>query len=249
MAITIPKTVFANLVQWMAHGPWPGHLQQAIHDHLHRYCDRHDLDTFNDLAGKIGRHWVTCLNDIAMNDFLCRDTEDGNVVDLYLKDKQQRRKEKPIPKAYLRGIRQSVMSLYEVSDIRRGQSFMARDLTHGRKPFRVEERSATRSLAPGQHMAMRIVEVRGQWIVAGGMLPFEPNLSEAAIEQIHWLAGQAEAGLRKVLYDERTRDPAPEVVREVSMAMALKVSSPLICDVWLNGTMQDSADMTEGVCA
>ena len=249
MAITIPKTVFANLVLWMARGPWPGHLQQAIHDHLHRYCDKHDLDTFDELADKIGRHWVTCLNDIAMNDFLCRETEDGNVVDLYLKEKQRRRKEKPIPKAYMRGIRQSVMSLYEISDIRRGQSFMARDLTVDRKPFRVEERSATRSMAPGQHMAMRIVEVRRHWIIAGGMLPFDPNLSKVAIEEIHWLAGQAEAGFRNAPPAERARYPAPEVVREVSMAMALKVSSPLICDVWLNGTMQDPAAMTEGVCA
>ena len=247
MAITIPHTVFANLVQWMARGPWPGHLQRAIHDHLHGYCDRHDLDSFDDLTDKIGRHWVTCLNDIAMNDFLCRDTEDGNVVDLYLKKRGW--KEKPVPKAYMRGIRNSFMGLYEVGDIQPGESFMARDLLLGREPFRVEERSATRSMAPGQHMAMRLAEARGHWIIAGGMLPYEPDLSGMAIEEIHWLARQAETGITKISPAGQDSSKAPELVREISMAMALKVSSPLICDIWLNGTMLDPADMTEGVCA
>jgi hypothetical protein len=39
------------------------------------------------------------------------------------------------------------MSLYEISDIVGGVSFLARDLVRGGDPVRVFERSATRSLS------------------------------------------------------------------------------------------------------
>ena len=247
MAVTIPKTVFANLVQWMARGPWPRHLQQAIHDHLDAFCDNYDLNTFDELADKIGRHWVTCLNDIAMNDFLSRNTEDGNVVDLYLKKRGW--KERPIAKAYLRGIRNSVMSLYEVSDVRPGESFMAHDMILDREPIRVEERSGTQSMLQQQHLAMRLVEVRGHWIIAGSMLPYAPKLSKMVIEKICWLVRKAETEMEDMQPAERARYPDPEVLRDVAMTTAVKVFSPLICAVWLAETMLDPADMTEGVCA
>ena len=164
----------------MVRGPWLEHFQEAIHDHQHAYCDAHNLDTFYELTEDIGKHWVTTLNDIAMNDFMSRETEDGNVVDLYLKKRGW--KEKAIPKAYLRGIRESVMSIYEVSDIEPGKSFLARDMILGGDPVRVEEKSATRLMLQWEHLAMYIVEVQGHWIIAGGLLPYKPELSESPAE-------------------------------------------------------------------
>ena len=152
MTITIQDSVFDGLAKWMARGPWPRYLQQTIHDHFHAYCGKHDLDTFDEMAEKIG-HWMDHLNDIVMNDFLSRDTEDGNVVDLYLKKRGW--KEGPVPKAYLRAIRNSSMSQYEVSDIRPRESFLARDMIRGGEPIRVEERSGTQSMVQWQHIATR----------------------------------------------------------------------------------------------
>ncbi|MYG28128.1 MAG: hypothetical protein F4213_19255 [Boseongicola sp. SB0677_bin_26] len=141
MTIRIPDTVLDGLAKWMMRGPWPEHFQEAINDHMHAYCDAHDLDTFEEMAARIGPHWVTVLNEMARNDFLGRETEDGNVVDLHLKRRGWN--EKAIPKACLKGIRESVTSLYEVSDIRPGESFVARDLILEDDPILVEERSAT----------------------------------------------------------------------------------------------------------
>jgi len=44
------------------------------------------------------------------------------------------------------GLRSSVMSLYEVSDVRAGESLLAHDLFRGGEPVRVSEGTATRSL-------------------------------------------------------------------------------------------------------
>ena len=247
MAIHITDSKLEGVLKWMLREPWLGHFHEAINDHFHAYFDKHDTDNFDQLDEMIGRHWVTQLHLIAINDILSRETEDGNVTDIYLKKRGW--KERAVPKAYLRGIRNSVMSLYEARDVRPGESFMARDLFLDREPFRVEERDATKKMVPGQHMAMRIINFRGHWIMANGMLPFEPNLSKVAIKQVHWLAGQAEAGLRKMSSSERSNDPAPEAFRDMALTMTLKVYSHLICDIWLNRTMQDPATMTEGVCA
>src|SRR4051812_8848321 len=53
----------------------------------------------------------------------------------------------------------AVMSLYEVSDIVVGESFLARDLVRGGEPVPVFERSATRSLSQWDRIAARVVTV------------------------------------------------------------------------------------------
>lgn len=57
----------------------------------------------------------------------------------------------------MRGLRNSVMSLYEVSAIVRGESFRARDLLRGSEPVVISERTATRTLAEWDRIAARIV--------------------------------------------------------------------------------------------
>ena len=71
-------------------------------------------------------------------DFLARDLDDGrNIVDDYLKRRGWN--ESASNKAYMRALRSSVMSLYEISDIVREESFLARDLVRGGEPIRVSE--------------------------------------------------------------------------------------------------------------
>ncbi len=239
MTIRIPATVFDGLVKWMLRGPWPGYFQEAVHDHLDAYCDAYEFDTFEELAAKIGTHWVTALNDIALNDFLSRETRDGNVVDQYLKRRGWN--EKAIPKAYLKGIRNSVMSIFEVSDIRPGESFMARDLILGGDPFAVTERSATRTMLPWEHFAMRIVEVRGHHVIAGGLLPFQPELPAQVIDEVNLRADKAEVEIGKRL-GAQDKHAGREVIRRLSLAKVLKVSAPLFSEAWLEGTVLDPDD-------
>lgn len=248
MTIRIPDTVFEGLGKWMVRGPWPDYLQEALDDHMGAYCERHEIDSFEKLAEKIGGHWVSVLNDMALNDFLGRETEDGNVVDLYLKRRGWR--EKKITSAYLKGIRDSAVSLYEVSDIRPGESFLARDLIMGGEPIRVSERSATKTMSPWEQFAMRIVEVRGHHIMAGGLLPFEPDLAAEVIEEIQDLMERAEARAGEALHEADAdlgdeislKDLPPEALRMFAVIGTLKMASPLIAETWMMGTVLDPAD-------
>ena len=149
--MNISQNVFVKITKWMVSGPWPDHLQLVMHDHFHAYCDEYDIDGFEELGTKIGQHWLSTLWDIAFEDFLSRETEDGNVVDHYLKRRGWN--EKVLARAYFKAIRESVVSLYEVSDIRPGKSFLARDLILGGEPVLVEEKTATKTLSPWAHIA------------------------------------------------------------------------------------------------
>ena len=243
MTIRIPDNVFEGLVKWMARGPWSGHLQDTLDDHMGAYCEYHDIDSLEELEDRIGGHWVAVLHDMALHDFLGRETGDGNAVDLYLKRRGWR--ETAVARAYLEGIRDSTVSLYEVSDIRSGESFLARDLILGGEPVRVSERTATKTMAPWEHFAMRIVEVRGERVLAGGLLPFDPDLSVEMTEEIRGLAGQAEDGVEQMLKaaaGEAGEELPPGAVGALAMEMTLRIASPLIADTWLMETVLDPAD-------
>lgn len=68
-------------------------------------------------------------------------------------------------------LRASVTSLYEVSEIVRGESFLARDLLRGGEPIQVSEKRATRRKRPWDLLATRIVKVGSRNEVTGGTLP------------------------------------------------------------------------------
>ena len=75
-------------------------------------------------------------------------------------------------------LRSSVMGLYEVSDIVRDASFLARDLLRGGEAVRVSERLATRSLKAWDRIAARMIRVGTKTEMAGGVLLFDYDTSE-----------------------------------------------------------------------
>jgi hypothetical protein len=76
------------------------------------------------------------------------------------------------------------MSLYEVSDIVSGVSFLPRDLVRGGEPVPVFERSATRSLSQWDRIAAQVGTVLGKTQITGSVLPFYHQLAEEALASI-----------------------------------------------------------------
>jgi hypothetical protein len=85
-------------------------------------------------------------------------------------------------KAYIKALRNSTASIYEVSDIVVGESFLARDLVRCGEPVRVQER--TRSLRQWDLIAARTVTVLGKTALTGGLLPFSRPLADDALARI-----------------------------------------------------------------
>ena len=96
-----------------------------------------DLE-FDDLGNILGEHWQMMLWGCAFEDALSLEFDDGrNPVDDYLK--RRGFKETAQTRAHLQALRISIMSLYEVSEIVPGQSFLARDLLRVGDPVLVQE--------------------------------------------------------------------------------------------------------------
>ena len=247
MTISIPETVFGGLQKWMQRGRWRENLSDVFDDHTFAYCEMHDLDTFEELFAKIGQHWTIQLTNIVFMDFLTRETDDGNVVDLYLKRRGW--KEKSIVKAFLKGARNSVMSLYEVSDIRPGESFLARDLIMGGDPILIQESTAIESMLQWEQFAMRIVEVRGHKCVTGGILPYESELAEQVIDEISQLVVDVKIDFEEMIKEQigemfkgQGEDPAPELIQQLALVIALAMSAPLFSAAWLMESVFDTVD-------
>ncbi len=221
----------SGLMKWLARDRWRDAFQEVIGEHFGEICEEAGIETFDELANIIGDHWYNVLAGCAFEDFLTRETEDGNIVDDYLKRRGWN--EKAMNKAYMTALRTSVMSLYEVSDIRPGESFLARDLVRGGEPIRVQEGSATKTLKQWDRAAMRIVEVRGRTMISGGLLPFEPDLSEEVLDHVRHLIDSAPMAVEE-MSDALGAEPSKDEIEDFAADLAMHSAAPIFTSTWLD---------------
>jgi len=195
-------------MKWLAKEPWRGAFLEVLEHHIGPILEEYDIPDFDELGGLIGVDYAMTLWGCAFEDFLTQEVEGaGNIVDDYLKRRGW--KESAGNKAYMAGLKNSVMSLYEVSDIHPGRSFLARDLVNGDEPLRISERTATKTLKLWDRVAMRIVDVRGKMIIGGSLLPFERDLSEHFLAAISQGEGQKPANIGAIIGEPGTEIDSP----------------------------------------
>jgi hypothetical protein len=170
-------------MKWSMRDRWADRFEQTLEDHLMATCDETGLE-IDDIISTMGEDlFMSTVWACAFEDFLTREFEDGeNAVDDYLKRRGW--KESASVRTYMAALRNSTMSLYEVSDIVRGTSFRARDLIRGGEPVLISERSATQSMKPWDRIAARVVQVGSRTQIGGGVLVFDHETSEMLIEAI-----------------------------------------------------------------
>jgi hypothetical protein len=181
-----------GLMKFLARDEWRGCFEQVFDDHFGPVLEAGDME-FDDLAEILSDDWAMTLWGCAFEDFLTQefDVEGGNIVDEYLKRRGW--KEGAQTKAYMKALRTSAMSLYEVSDIVPGKSLMARDLIRGGEPIAVSEGTATQTLKQWDRIAARIVPVLGKNIFAGGLLPYTPQATDALFDGLRQVFGKKSA--------------------------------------------------------
>ena len=124
--------------------------------HLVPACDATSMKVEEAVSILDQEQFMSNIWGCAFEDFLTREFDNGrNIVDDYL---EQRRgwKENASTRSYVSALRTSVMSLYEVSNVVKNTSFLARDLVRGGDPILISERSATHSLKQWDRIAARV---------------------------------------------------------------------------------------------
>ena len=225
----------SGLLKWLEREEWRGAFEEVLHQHLGPACETSGIE-FDEIAGVLGDHHFMMLWACAFEDFLTRDTEPGrrNIVDDYLKRRGW--KEPVANRRYMAALRTSTMSLYEVSEIVVGQSFLARDLLRGGEPLRISERTATKSLTTWDRIGARVIELNGKTMIAGGVLPFTHEASEEVIRALARTKKKMRPELKKLV--KKLDAPAATnfdngAVDEIVLAEL----APLITNVWLDDVL------------
>jgi len=229
-----------GLMKWLAHEEWREPFADVLDLHLGPVCEDYEMD-FEDIAEVIGDHWAMTLWGCAFEDFLTQAVEpDGrNMVDDYLKRRGW--KESAGNRRYIEALRDACMSLYEVSEIVLGQSFLARDLLLGGEPILVSEHSATRSLKVWDKIGARIVAVSGKNILAGGLLPFRPSAAARLMEELKAARKEARREFRKLTRDAQL----PSSTREdgqIADLLFMATAAPIFSNVWLDDALASVLD-------
>lgn len=190
-----------GLMKFLARDEWRGCFVEVFDDHFGPVLEAGDME-FDELADILSDDWAMTLWGCAFEDFLTQDFDvpGDNIVDEYLKRRGW--KEGAQAKAYMKALRTSVMSLYEVSDIVPGKSLMARDLIRGGEPIAVSEGTATQTLKQWDRIAARIVPVLGKNIFAGGLLPYTPQATDAVFDGLRQVFGKRNAKKLPAIADQ-----------------------------------------------
>jgi hypothetical protein len=221
----------AGLMKWLRRAEWQDAFNELLHRHIAPVCAKFDV-AVDELPELIGGHHLTVWGCV-FEDFLGRNLDDGrNIVDEYLKRRGW--KESVSNKTYMAALRSSVMSLYEVSDIVRDASFLARDLLRGGEAIRLSERLATRSLKAWDRIAARVVRMGTKAEMAGGVLLFDYDTSEIVLKALRRAGKKARRNAGELARKPgRDIDPAL-IAAALTDTEVLRASAFLFTNVWLD---------------
>ena len=154
---------------------WRDRLNEVIAEHLMPAFEEFEIDQ-DGLGDLLGEQWSGVLWGCGFEDFLSQQYEDGNIVNLYLKRRGW--KETVLNRAYFAALRDTPVSLYEVSDVQPGTSMALRDLLSDAAPVTAREKSATRTLKQWDRIAVRVVAERDHHVISGALLPFSADAAD-----------------------------------------------------------------------
>ncbi|ABE37303.1 hypothetical protein RPD_0063 [Rhodopseudomonas palustris BisB5] len=188
-----------GLIKLSTREPWSDRFEQILEDHLILACDETGLE-IDDVVSTIGEDlFMSTVWACAFEDFLTREFDDGeNAIDDYLKRRGW--KESAAVVTYMAALRNSTMSLYEVSDLVPGASFRARDLIRGGEPVLISERSALQ-VYPGFHSTGA---TSWSWVAEGKPAPARSGAGESSTKSLTFESWLDDGAL--VLGDIRLED-------------------------------------------
>ena len=155
-----------NVLAWASCEDWVEAWRNVLDEHFAPACDDLGIES-EALQTALGSDGYAIVFACGVEDFLSRSFGDErrNVVDEYLKRRGWR--ESSSGKAYLRALRASTISLYEIVDVVPGRHLVVRDLIRGADAVRVDERLGSQAAARWDRIALRLLCIGGKPCLAG----------------------------------------------------------------------------------
>ena len=223
-----------NLLKWSSREEWADEREEILGEHLGPACEDFDLE-LGELREEIGPEAYGNLLGFAMEDLFTRrlGPEGRNIVDDYLKRRSWN--ESWPGKCYLAALRDSVPSLYEVTDLEPGSHLVLRDLVREGPPVRVEDRLGSESAAKWDRLGGRALDLGDKNVLAGGLLLFPFEAAELLLRVLR----KAVEGTED-LYKEAAaaRNLPPGDFTETIQRFLLAGCAPAFTRTWLTCTLE-----------
>ncbi|MFV2090791.1 MAG: hypothetical protein ACC642_09045, partial [Pseudomonadales bacterium] len=222
-----------NLMNWADRPEWANEQVAVFDAHLGPVCNHHGMSQ-DELGQELADHgYGDMLYGMMFEDLATRrKTLDGDsLIDDYLKRRGWH--ESTGGRRYLQRLRDSVLSLYEVTQVAPGRHCDLRDLVRGGETIRVVERAGTEKLVKWDRIAARVLKGDRKHIFSGGILPFPLDPSQQLLKMLD----NARRKVRKQ-FDQLARELAGE---EAAKALTpegldhqfLESAVPMVVQVWL----------------
>ena len=214
----MPAHSLEGLMKWLRRDEWRDAFDETFEQHLMAACNQAGVEK-DELAKFLDDHELSNLWGCVFEDFLTQLDDAGrNIVDDYIKRRGW--KESASDRRYMIGLRNSVMSLYEVSSIEPGASFLARDLIRGGDPVTVSEHSATKTLKQWDRIAARLIDMGGKTILGGGVLLIDLAASEELLKGTKAVSRELPLARKRLAEAPSTHGP-------------MQSAAPLFSTTWL----------------
>lgn len=224
------KHILAGLMKWSQRDEWAELFDELLDRHAGSACDEMGVD-MEELPDILEPHQNGTLFGCVFEDLIASDIDGNNIADDYLKRRGW--KESATARNHIRALRQSVMSLYEVSGIRRDEGFFLRDLIRGGEPFWVHEKRATHGLTSSVRLGARVVTINGRAELGGALLPFSEAQAAVLVAELEQLAKATPADVAQALTQMAVEagEPLDEEWREIIEAVKQDKTETTIDDI------------------
>ena len=232
-----------GLAKWMQREEWREPLAEVFVEHVGPACRDAGVEIDN-LEEVIGREAFIDAWGSACEDFFTRDLDDGrNVAENYLKRRGW--KESPANREFIKALRSSVISLYEVVEVAPGRHFTVRDLLRGGEPVQVDEPDRSRQMAQGEHLALRLFRVRQRLRTSEIILVFAPNYAQDLQESLDDFIAAAKSAIPEVAAELAGPDEVEQIAELTSLDFILPGAAPLFTDIWLRQVLDELLDLDD----
>ena len=156
------------------------YLSLAVESVFGEISDAYNLDNIVDLENFLGETNFSQVYPVMLEFFFTNIYgADGewNVIDAFLKSNKAGLTKSD--KTYLKALRPSVMSSYEVVGVEPGKSLTVRDMIRGGDPVLVKEKSLTNYVVQWDCLGLRILDMGSHLEFAGGCLRLECKTAES----------------------------------------------------------------------
>jgi hypothetical protein len=232
MKIAGAEEALEHVVAWAGRERWRKPCRRTLTAHFETVCAAVGMNE-DELVEQIGEERYEMTQGSAFEDFLASDlgAKGRNIIDDYLD--QRGWKETIGGRDYLRALRASLMSLYEVVEVRPRAGLLMRDLIRGGEPFEVDERLASEGLVRWDRIGARVLRIGGQRCLSGAVLEFSPEPAELVLRIFSRATERArkELATRELELTEEYRQAIDKLLGDTTIT--LEAGARVFTTIWL----------------